>query len=482
LNLTPSYIDSIAPKPNTVTNAKALLTKGKLSNLRISADKTLLFGECAGSGRKAYAPSMDFLDENNPIPRCNCPSRQFPCKHVVGLLLAYVDGKPAEESEIPAELAAKREGTAKRAENKQKKLEEKREEIVADKPPTKAKITAATKRLNTQLEGIDNAEKILENIIRTGLAGIDARARDAFQAQVTGLGNYHIKGIQAEFNELFLRMKEQAKNSEYSQSIEQLILLRALLTKAREHLTAKKEDTDNILKLDVSSAIEEQIGHVWKLNELFAYGSFVKDARLIQLSFNVHNNPAKKEFVDQGFFMHMSSGNIFTKKNYRPYKGVQYIPRDDSEFRAVLVEEMYVYPGGMNPRIRFDKNVTDVIKPDEYTAVKNLAYNDYMEITKTVKNQIKAPLADKNPVALLKISRISTHKDAEGKSCVLVEDSNGKGQLLTGSTVNLLNLLNLDTLVGEAILVMYENDRNTGLLTARPLSIVTDSQIVRLEY
>lgn len=476
--MTPIYINSIAPTPATVVNGKSLVKKGNFSNLKITADKVLLFGECAGSGKKAYFCSMDFIDESNPIPRCNCPSRQFPCKHVIGLLLAYVEGKQFEESDIPDEIATKREGTAKRAENKQKKLTEKRQDV--DKPPTKAKITTAIKRFNMQLEGVENAEKILESIIRTGLAGIDARTRDAFQAQVTGLGNYHIKGIQAEFNELFLSMKEQAKNSEYSQSIEQLILLRALLTKAREHLTAKKENS--ILKLDTSSAIEEQIGHVWKLNELNAYDCYIKDAKIIQLSFNVHNNPAKKEFVDQGLFICMSTGKIYTKKNYRPYKGVKYIVRDDSEFRAVLVEELYIYPGGMNPRIRFDKNTTDEIQPDDYTAIKKLACDDYIEMAKAVKNQIKAPLADKTPVALLSVSQISAYKDSEGNNCVLIEDSKGKGQLLTGSNINLLNLLNLNSLAGQAILVMYENDRNTGLLTARPLSVVTDSQIVRLEY
>jgi hypothetical protein len=52
-----------------------------------------VWGECEGSGKTAYRAAVDLSE---PAFRCSCPSRKFPCKHALGLLLLWSDGTVAE--------------------------------------------------------------------------------------------------------------------------------------------------------------------------------------------------------------------------------------------------------------------------------------------------------------------------------------------------------------------------------------------------
>jgi len=52
-------------------------------------DDDALWGECRGSGKNPYRACVDLSE---PAFRCSCPSRKFPCKHALGLLLLWSDG------------------------------------------------------------------------------------------------------------------------------------------------------------------------------------------------------------------------------------------------------------------------------------------------------------------------------------------------------------------------------------------------------
>src|SRR5690349_12207920 len=45
-----------------------------------------LWGLCQGSGRTPYQTAVDLTE---PAFKCNCPSRKFPCKHALALLLRW---------------------------------------------------------------------------------------------------------------------------------------------------------------------------------------------------------------------------------------------------------------------------------------------------------------------------------------------------------------------------------------------------------
>jgi SWIM zinc finger len=52
-------------------------------------DSSSVWGECQGSGKSAYQACVDLSE---PAFRCSCPSRKFPCKHALGLLLLWSEG------------------------------------------------------------------------------------------------------------------------------------------------------------------------------------------------------------------------------------------------------------------------------------------------------------------------------------------------------------------------------------------------------
>lgn len=67
-------------------------------------DDRAVWGACRGS---AKAPYRVVVDTSGPAYRCSCPSRKFPCKHALALLLLWARGAAAVlEASPPAEAAA----------------------------------------------------------------------------------------------------------------------------------------------------------------------------------------------------------------------------------------------------------------------------------------------------------------------------------------------------------------------------------------
>ncbi|WP_461030053.1 SWIM zinc finger family protein, partial [Streptomyces sparsus] len=54
-----------------------------------------VWGLCKGSGSKPYRTVVDCADA---ACKCSCPSRKFPCKHALGLLLLWSAGGDAVAS------------------------------------------------------------------------------------------------------------------------------------------------------------------------------------------------------------------------------------------------------------------------------------------------------------------------------------------------------------------------------------------------
>ncbi|GAA3088998.1 SWIM zinc finger family protein [Streptosporangium carneum] len=91
---------ALAPDAPSRKAAQGVSSPGKWSGVGVAAEA--VWGECAGSGSKPYRACVDLSE---PAYRCSCPSRKFPCKHALGLLLLWsADGVPAAER--PADWAA----------------------------------------------------------------------------------------------------------------------------------------------------------------------------------------------------------------------------------------------------------------------------------------------------------------------------------------------------------------------------------------
>lgn len=476
MNLNKNDIDLWAQNAAAIKNGEDLIKKKKFIKLSKTSDDILLFGECAGSGKDPYFVSVDFIDEKSPVFRCSCPSRQIPCKHALGLMYSYINGATFSVEEIPEDISSKRE----RIEKRQEKKEQKKQESKEKKPMTKAQKTAAIKKIDVQLQGIDMAEKIIKSIVNMGIASIDKRERKNFEDQIKQLGNYYISGIQTALMDIFILKDIDEDNN--TRIIDQLTYTYALINKSREYLNNKKEDPET--KIELANSIEEQMGYAWKLDELISYNMKENDARLIQLCFYSYADFSRKEYIDEGYLISLNTGKLYKTKNYRPFKATRYIKEEDSIFSLLEVDELIIYPGAGNPRVRWDNFKTSPILKEHIEKIKSYASDNFNELAKQIKNMIKSPLQDKNIIALIKIDNIKRAKD---KPYYIAEDKH-KNKLTLGNIslfkedLNgvLENLLSCDKDIVMA--VMFENNIDSALLIARPLSILTDSKILRVLY
>lgn len=94
-------VEKAAPDASSLAAARKLALPGPWSDT--GSTEHLVWGKCQGSGKTPYQVSIDL---NGPAYRCSCPSRKFPCKHALALLMLWVrgDGSVATLGE-PADFA-----------------------------------------------------------------------------------------------------------------------------------------------------------------------------------------------------------------------------------------------------------------------------------------------------------------------------------------------------------------------------------------
>lgn len=85
-------IEQLAPDQSSLKAAAGLAKPAKWSAIAASADGTLMWGLCAGSGANPYKVAVDLRDNGS---KCTCPSRKFPCKHGIALMWMKVQSTVA---------------------------------------------------------------------------------------------------------------------------------------------------------------------------------------------------------------------------------------------------------------------------------------------------------------------------------------------------------------------------------------------------
>jgi len=177
-----------APDAGSVKAARGL------ANLRTWSDlgctESLVFGRCQGSGKLPYQVTVDLT---GPAYRCTCPSRKFPCKHGLALLLLWV-----EHGDAVGEVAAAADFAGEWAGDRARRSAA-RPGAVVD-PEARARRQA--EREATMSAGIDEFERWLGDLVRQGLAGArrqpyafwDEMASRLVDAQMPGLAE-RVRGV-----------------------------------------------------------------------------------------------------------------------------------------------------------------------------------------------------------------------------------------------------------------------------------------------
>lgn len=472
------FIDTAAPNAEAAKNGRGLVLKNKFLALHHSPDETLLFGQCQGSGKTPYLCSADFAVPDKPVYRCNCPSRQFPCKHSLGLLYARAQGKKFTVADVPEELAAKRDKAAAR-------IEKRKEEAEKRRTVNKA---ALAKKIKAQLDGIDLLEKLTQDVVRLGIGNMNAKTAHELEEQAKQLGNAYLPGAQTalrNYTRLFYGeagddLSAAGREKVYSEALDQLGRLHALISKGRSYLQKRLEDPE--LAPETDSGIAAWLGHAWQLRELKEAGLVEEKVELAQLAFHSYDDVARKEYVDTGVWMQLASGRICLTQTYRPYKAVKYIKSDDSFFQVAQIEELCVYPGELNPRVRWEGMTSRPVAARDLAAIRHHGRGDFAAAIKEVKSHLKSPLADKHPILALNYRRVG----AVANQFVL-EDQAGQRLVLTDAGMteeprssHLLSLLPKEVLQDQTLIVRFRHDLDTRKLQVKPLSLVTESDVIRL--
>ncbi|OIJ67415.1 SWIM zinc finger family protein [Streptomyces mangrovisoli] len=165
-----------------------------------SSDEGTVWGLCRGSGGKPYQTVVDIADAAGPAYKCSCPSRKFPCKHAIGLLLLWAGGPGAVPTAEPPGWAEQwLEGRRKRAESK-------RGEAAAGPSAGSADPEAARRRAERRAErvtaGATELEQRLSDLLRAGLATAGERGYGLWEETAARMVDAQAPGLAARAREL----------------------------------------------------------------------------------------------------------------------------------------------------------------------------------------------------------------------------------------------------------------------------------------
>ena len=212
MNLTEEQILALAPDDASKKAGQGLAAPGKWVSK--GGNEKALWGECQGSGSKPYQTQVDATTVSF---KCSCPSRKFPCKHGLGLLL-YHARRPADftTTQMPDWVADWI--------NKRTEKQEKAAEKVAVPVDEAAQVKRRQARENKVAAGVEEISAWLKDIVRNGIltmpekgpAFFDGMARRMVDAQAPGLAgmvrslgsiSFYKEGWQTEFVDVLARLQ-----------------------------------------------------------------------------------------------------------------------------------------------------------------------------------------------------------------------------------------------------------------------------------
>lgn len=474
---------SIAPNASAVSNAKKISSGSQFVKRSRSEDDSFYMGECKGSGKSNYIVSVDYIEEENPVFRCSCPSRQLPCKHSIALLYEMLNGKTFNVEDIPEDILEKRKKKEIREAKKQEAKETSDQKPVKKRPASKA---AAKKKINKQLEGLALLRKMVNELLLSGLASMGSISLKSYKDLVKQLGDYYLSGAQTYFTELVIEIEKYQKDNDsvhYKNATEVLKRLRALEKKATGYLE-EKLDSDN-LEID-DNTLYEDLGGILKLDDLDRMGLTKENVELFQLSFREVYNEARKEFIDVAYWVDLDSGEISYSLNYRPVKALKYIKKEDSCFDILEVKKLYYYPGSLNKRIRWDSSSFKDKDEKTLDIVRSKAYGSIKEAVKLAKGELKNTLSEYSYGFLISYESLCELKTEKGTVWVVKDKTGDRLELKNSGDINTVELIKFmeyeEVRKDAAIFGKIYYDVEDRKLYMEPCSIITDKRIIGLEY
>ncbi|MCX4691472.1 SWIM zinc finger family protein [Streptomyces sp. NBC_01408] len=187
---TAEQVLALAPDDASRKAGSRLGGAGPWSQIGGSASGSL-WGLCKGSGSTPYRTVVDLA---GPAYKCSCPSRKFPCKHALGLLLLWSAegvGEPGEAPEWAAQWLADRAAKAVRP------------AAGAGRPVDEEGARRRSERRAARIgAGVTELEQRLADLLRGGLAGQEQAGYAAWEETAARMVDAQAPGLAGRVREL----------------------------------------------------------------------------------------------------------------------------------------------------------------------------------------------------------------------------------------------------------------------------------------
>jgi hypothetical protein len=194
---TSEQVLALAPDDASRKAGNKLGTAGPWSGAG-SSGSGAVWGLCKGSGSKPYQTAVD---TTGPAYKCSCPSRKFPCKHALGLLLLWAaDEEAVRDSTTPDWAEEWLEGRRKRVTDKEQG------DAGAGVPRKTADPEAARKRAERRAKritaGATELEQRLADLLRGGLAAAEQGGYGLWEETAARMVDAQAPGLAGRVREL----------------------------------------------------------------------------------------------------------------------------------------------------------------------------------------------------------------------------------------------------------------------------------------
>jgi len=349
VNLTEAYIEKLAPNANAFKAGKKLSPLSKWVEFHKS--ERGIWGAIKGSGKNPYNVSIDLSDL---AFKCSCPSRQFPCKHGIALLLLKCnEEKSFKQAEEPAHVADwlnKRHAKAA-AKEAPKVLTEK---DIEKRAAGKAKTAAI--RLQAVDAGVKELNQWLKDLVRLGLLELPSKDYAFFENVAAKMVDAKAPGLAGRvraFNDLNY-------SDQFGWQEEALEIIGQLYLLIKSYENHPKETETPYLQ-----TIKSLVGWNFKKNDILA------DPKAIKVKDNwLVLGSQIEEMDDLTVYRTWIQGLNSGKRAYLLAFETRFSPGPPPMLvdGATLEAELYFYPGSPPFRafVNAQKPIEDQTVPDQY--------------------------------------------------------------------------------------------------------------------
>jgi hypothetical protein len=163
------------------------------------SDEGTVWGLCKGSGSKPYRTVIDIADSTGPAYKCSCPSRKFPCKHALGLLLLWADADDTVPRGPAPDWAEQwMEGRRERAQGK-RTTDGASGAAAADPEAARRRAERRAERITA---GAAELEQRLTDLLRGGLAAAEQAGYAPWEETAARMVDAQAPGLAARVREL----------------------------------------------------------------------------------------------------------------------------------------------------------------------------------------------------------------------------------------------------------------------------------------